>query len=835
VPYDLAAVIRSYGLRRRSVDEDGRPTRVSFAPVLSGDLRPQSLDQSRFGDISSCEASLKWALEESILSMDVSVLDNVTKDSTFKVDESVVSNDDAEVRSESTDSSEDDEIAVEPKTPSRRGETQASAASPARAGPPVMPRDLSLGARTKWRAHDKACSKSRLDILMKNCSMNLDQLFHEGCRLQVHPTVQRLKKGEDTDNPTAELIDAAVAKGVASSPRTFTEKGSARSDDWATWFVRYIWEPHLSRPTAGYMMVCQGHVLTSLLKHGVISKSTVETLAKKEALALDPDNPDEERVSEFIRGSKSKSSQRETLAPFEKRSPELFCEMCKVPTTTEEKRWLFTKEKVLAMPPGSPRVTLFEHILEEASAFYNDSPHRNFWEHGMYLDLEEMTAIRSSPSNRIEVKDEWLREEGGPTNFSVELMRFYTKAVVKPDWTAMIYFCLFSMHSKTAYKLYSHTADDEWMSGKRETSATRSDFEHFVDRWEARHEKLREQGELEGGESQQAAYSKVARKQTGLGGGTPRGRARTGAQPSSWIAGSVATIRSKAGKKWHNRAANTGKVVSAPYFDQVRRAHVSDPNGADGMAYAELLEGRASIRVVSAGSSKTGDPNVQHGTIDSYLEEEGARVSTHESQTDEPWNCTDLPGPFASGDEELYKYCGGVSNLVARRIQAKPSDVADTGAMEKYLTGIVGRRQHDENVTNLTQSNIVKLHSKAKRAPTAGNLPSAKAAKWPITKAVTAGPCPGCDKTIWGKTFNERKGCTNSESHAKETCVHEDFLVLFGPDLAKALPPHIASTIMYHLYPARHLAPYGNNESRNRDLKATIERFHQEKKRTGRD
>ena len=65
VPYDLEAVIRSYGLRRRSVDEDGRPTRVSFAPVLSGDLRPQSLDQSRFGDISSCEASLKWALEES--------------------------------------------------------------------------------------------------------------------------------------------------------------------------------------------------------------------------------------------------------------------------------------------------------------------------------------------------------------------------------------------------------------------------------------------------------------------------------------------------------------------------------------------------------------------------------------------------------------------------------------------------------------------------------------------------------------------------------------------------------------------------------------------------
>ena len=127
--------------------------------------------------------------------MDVSVLDNVTKDSTFKVDESVVSNDDADVGSESTDSSEDDESAVEPKTPSRRGETQASAASPARTGPPVMPRNLSLGARTKWRAHDKACSKSRLDILMKNCSMNLDQLFHEGCRLQVHPTVQRLKKG----------------------------------------------------------------------------------------------------------------------------------------------------------------------------------------------------------------------------------------------------------------------------------------------------------------------------------------------------------------------------------------------------------------------------------------------------------------------------------------------------------------------------------------------------------------------------------------------------------------------------------------------------------------
>ena len=767
----------------------------------------------------------------SILSMDVSVLDNATKDSTFKVDESVVSNDDADVGSESTQSSEDEECAVEPKTPSRRGASQASTASPVRAGPPVMPRDLSLGGRTKWRAHDKACSKPRLDILMKNCSMSLDQLFHEGCRLQVHPTVQRLKKGEDTDNPTAEMIEAAVAKGVASSPRTFTEKGSARSDDWATWFVRYIWEPHLSRPTAGYMMVCQGHVLTSLIKHGVISKSTVEALAKKAALALDPDNPDEERVSEFIRGSKSKSSQRETLAPFEKRSPELFCEMCKVPTTTEKNVWLFTKEKVLAMPPGSPRVTLFEHILEEGSAYYNDSPHRNFWEHGMYLDLEEMTGIRSSPSNCIEVKDEWLREEGGPTNFSVELMRFYTKAVVKPDWTAMIYFCLFSMHSKTAYKLYSHTADDEWMSGKRETSATRSDFEYFVDRWETRHEKLRESGELEGGESQQAVYSKVARKQTGLGGGTPRGRARTGAQPSSWIAASSATIRSKAGKKFHNRASNAGKVVTAPYFDQVRRAHVSDPNGTDGMAYAELLEGRASIRVISANCSKSGNPAVQHGTIDSYLEEGSASAS--ESQTGEPWNCTDFPGPFASGDEELYKYCGGVSNLVARRLQAKPSDAADTDAMEKYLTGHVARRQHDENVTNLNQSNLSKLYSKAKRAPIAGNLPSAKATK--SAKAVSPGPCPVCDKTDWGRTFNERKKCTNSESHAKETCVHEDFRVLFGEELAKAIPSHIASTIMYHLYPARHLAPYGNSESRNRDLKSTIERFHQEKNRTGRD
>jgi hypothetical protein len=31
---------------------------------VGGDLRPVALDQSRFGDISSCEASLKWALED---------------------------------------------------------------------------------------------------------------------------------------------------------------------------------------------------------------------------------------------------------------------------------------------------------------------------------------------------------------------------------------------------------------------------------------------------------------------------------------------------------------------------------------------------------------------------------------------------------------------------------------------------------------------------------------------------------------------------------------------------------------------------------------------------
>jgi hypothetical protein len=60
-PFDVASVISSYNLRRRSVDATGQATRVSFAPVVSGDLRPVALDQSRFGDISSCEASLKWA------------------------------------------------------------------------------------------------------------------------------------------------------------------------------------------------------------------------------------------------------------------------------------------------------------------------------------------------------------------------------------------------------------------------------------------------------------------------------------------------------------------------------------------------------------------------------------------------------------------------------------------------------------------------------------------------------------------------------------------------------------------------------------------------------
>jgi hypothetical protein len=234
-------------------------------------------------------------------------------------------------------------------------------------------------------------------------------------------------------------------------------------------------------------------------------------------------------------------------------------------------------------------------------------------------------------------------------------MRFHSKAVVKPNWTAMIYFCLFSMHSKTAYKLYTHTPDDEWMSGERETSATQDDFNHFVHRWETRHEKQLEKGELEEGESQQVAYSKIAKKQSGLGGGTPKGRPRTGARPSSWIAASAATIKSKAGRRFHNMVANLGKVVSAPYFDQVRRAHVSDPNGPDGKAHFELLEGRTSIRVISAQCNKTGNPKVPHGTIDSYLAGEGAAFSDDEAQADEPWNCADLPGPFASGEEELYK------------------------------------------------------------------------------------------------------------------------------------------------------------------------------------
>ena len=81
---------------------------------------------------------------------------------------------------------------------------------------------------------------------MVECPMTLDDMFAEGCRLQVPPSLQKMKASEDTDRPTVGRIDAAIATAVRASPRTFTQQGSARSDDWATWFVRYIWEPYLS-------------------------------------------------------------------------------------------------------------------------------------------------------------------------------------------------------------------------------------------------------------------------------------------------------------------------------------------------------------------------------------------------------------------------------------------------------------------------------------------------------------------------------------------------------------------------------------------------------------
>jgi hypothetical protein len=72
------------------------------------------------------------------------------------------------------------------------------------------------------------------------------------------------------------------------------------------------------------MMVCQGWILESLLKHGVLSKSTAETLEKKRAAGLDPDNSDEERISEWVRDFVSKSSRRVTMKPFAERSRELY-------------------------------------------------------------------------------------------------------------------------------------------------------------------------------------------------------------------------------------------------------------------------------------------------------------------------------------------------------------------------------------------------------------------------------------------------------------------------------------------------------------------------------
>ena len=121
----------------------------------------------------------------------------------------------------------------------------------------------------------------------------------------------------------------------------------------------------------------------------MLSKSTADTLEERTAASLNPDNTDSERVSEWIRGATSTSSQWMMLEPFSKRSPKLFASVAKTPETLDEKKGLFTNEKIASMAPGSPRVKLFEHLLEEVFAFYNDNLHlyRNFWEHNMYRGM----------------------------------------------------------------------------------------------------------------------------------------------------------------------------------------------------------------------------------------------------------------------------------------------------------------------------------------------------------------------------------------------------------------------------------------------------------------
>jgi hypothetical protein len=162
------------------------------------------------------------------------------------------------------------------------------------------------------------------------------------------------------------------------------------------------------------------------------------------------------------------------------------------------------------------------------------------------------------------------------------------------------------------------------------------------------------------GDSRQVAYGKIARSTA------PAGRAATKTKSPSWVAASAQKRRNKWGTKYATTPANTGNVVSKPYFDQVRQAHVSNPHGADGRVFAEMLGNKDRIRLIAASCGQHNNPK-SLGTIAEFMADDHAGASDdQQSQTEEePWNCIDLPGPFPPG-EELYAYSGGCARLVIR-------------------------------------------------------------------------------------------------------------------------------------------------------------------------